>query len=180
MSLTGDILAAKPGIKVGRVVSPAVLACLPKRLRAFFANLVIQWRKDREVWGLSFELDETTVQLGHFKGHHIATNPEVCGFSRELADEILRIEVEGVLLHELGHCIYTAFEHAGIKNLARRWAVALQSEGVASTYGAKSAPEGAAEAVRYFLMNPTVFQQAAPEQTRLILESMAAADDLLA
>lgn len=182
MDLTRDILSAKPGITVQCVVSPYILTGLPSRLRHFFGSLIIKWQKNREIWGLSFTLVDKTVMLGHFRGHHIATHPEICGFTREFANEILRVEVEGVLLHELGHCIYSAYcDCAQIdeKNLARRWAPILQSEGVASDYGAGSVPEGAAEAVRYYLMNTTLFTESAPQQAALIVSELYAANSLL-
>jgi len=174
--LLDRILQADPTMRVDDVVRGLILEQLPPTVERRFSDLQLVWRDDREVWGLSFDLrTEDRVQLGHFRGHHIGQHPKLIGFSRAAAERIVAREVEGVLLHELGHALWTA---CGVHNLRGLWRVALLAEGWPSTYAkdAHDVAEGAAEAFRWWAMDPAAWEARAPRQAALIAAELDGAE----
>lgn len=166
------LLAADPALLVWDVVRPQVLSSLPPGVRERFGILRLRWEDTREVWGLSFDLlTEDSVRVGHVRGHHIGQHPRVHGYTPAQAARIIRAEVEGVLLHELGHALVSLLEIPGVE---RDWledmrrAVAL--EGAASTYGQGDVHEEAAEAFRWWAMSHAGYERHAPTQARLLAE----------
>ena len=82
MTLTQRILNSDPGIRVDEIVEAQALTQLPPRIGQRFADKVIKWRNDREVWGLSFDLIRSTyIPHGSMKGHHLADRPDYLGMS---------------------------------------------------------------------------------------------------
>ena len=155
---------SRPNLHVSDLVSEGVLDRLHPGWRDLFSRMRIVWLPNR-VWGLSFQFGDKVVRVGHKKGHHIAQHPEVHGISEETAETILRLEVEGTLLHELGHALFDA--HRGVAPaITTAFQGALESNGPVSSYegmdvNAMSADdvlhENVAEAVRWYLMGSRAF-----------------------
>ena len=102
-----QILRADPSLRVRDIVSPTILARLPPSICSAFASMRVVWANNR-AWGLSFSLGDASVTVGHRRGDHVSGLPEAHGISRRTASEYLRKQVEGTLLHELGHAIIDA------------------------------------------------------------------------
>ena len=150
------ILAADDSLTVGDVVDPDLLEVVPEAIAQAFADLVIAWGPDR-AWGEEPILGkDTSITLGHRRGHHIAAHPEWVGYSTEDAAEILRTEIEGTLLHELGHAIWRIAVEAD-KGLAAQLREAIEADGPVTDYlghgNAKrdAAQEQWAEAFRWWV-----------------------------
>lgn len=109
-TLRERILMAGP-VKVAEILDLDVLRRLPPTIGPAFAGMRIEWISSR-VWGLSFQLGDEVVKLGHRRGDHIASRPWIHGLSLEEGEEFLRLSVEGTALHELGHAVLDAYKAA--------------------------------------------------------------------
>jgi hypothetical protein len=154
--LTQRILDATRDIRVDEIVSHARLARIPTRVRAAFAPMLVAWAPNR-AWGMSFQLGDPTVTVGHRRGDHIATFPWLHDLSPDDAERLLCAQIEGTLLHELGHAIFDLYlqDHDGYKQAAQ----AAIIDGAPSSYRGQEvdgmAPEELlhemfAEAFRYW------------------------------
>lgn len=181
-SLRKRILSAAPGIRVGEVVSVQTLRRLPPTVAHTFAAMTIEWLPNR-VWGESFQLGDRVLRLGHRQGDHVAMQPGYHGIPGRVAERLLRLQVEGSALHELGHALLDAA-------CARMNAVGLDAQQVLSavqavaqqpvrpsTYQGHSgrcktlldvAHEQFAEAFRWWAMHPTRFRREFPVWARLV------------
>lgn len=176
MILLERLLSAAPGIRVNEVVDGNVLIHLPMDLAILFGQKTIKWRTDREVWGLSFDLlKDMTVELGHVRGHHIAARPEYHGVTVTFAQGIVCKELEGTLLHELGHAVLTYWKDTQParrntwRDFLKAFVYALEQEGCPSGYGNDDTHEAFAEAFRWWAANPVLSERDAPNQTVLIV-----------
>ena len=168
MSVGKRILQASPDLRVRDIVAQERLANLPKGLRARFEPMSIQWSDNRS-WGQSFALGEHRVVLGHRRGDHYATHPHLYGVSARAAEEVLRQQVEGTLLHELGHAIFDEVLKRSEDPLHMAREV-LEAEGPLSTYqGLKvdespddALHEAVAEAFRYWIHNDAKLERRFP------------------
>lgn len=180
MTLLDRLLRADPGVLVKDVIDRSIARTIPATVWANFGCRPIDWRDDREVWGLSFDLLRSeSVQLGHVRGHHIASRPEYVGLTPKQAEWIVRREVEGTLLHELGHAVWEFAlrqlppgEVQGVRGELRG---ALDEEGVPSTYAGDD-EEAAAEMFRWYLASPKRFRRDAPRQAAVVEWALKATD----
>ena len=184
MTLTERILNGDPGVRVTEIVEPAALAQLPPGIRARFDSKTIRWRKDREVWGLSFDLTRAQyIEHGSMKGHHLADRPDYLGMSEADARWVLVKEIEGTLTHELGHAVLQAYERlegpARYKDVRRSLQAAVDREGFASTYGGLDLHEAFSENMRLWMADPERFGRECPEQTRILMHVMDVVEERL-
>lgn len=136
MDLRNRILDAAPGIHVAEVVHPARTDRLPPAVKAAFAGMTIQWEANRS-WGKSFHIGDKTVLLGHRQGDHLTTYPHLYGITEAQAEEMLRVQIEGTLLHELGHAMLDGVLDANpgeYKRVYQEIAMAALADGAVSTY----------------------------------------------
>jgi hypothetical protein len=143
LPLITRILDAAPDIKVREVVAPARLNNLPVAVRDVFGDMKIKWAANR-AWGLSFTLgQEDCVTLGHRRGDHLCTHPSLFGLTPAEAERLLCIQLEGTLLHELGHAVFDLYlqDHKGFKEAA----TAALADGPPSTYRGQDANGMSAE-----------------------------------
>ncbi len=163
------ILDADPTLTVADIVSPAVLRRINARWAIPFAQMRIEWTPNR-AWGLSFKIGDPIVRVGHKRGHHIAQHPDVHGISPELATEVVRLEVEGTLLHELGHALFDV-HRAADPTVTQAFQMAMQRHGPVSSYQGMDVTsmseddvlhENVAEAVRWSLMGNHAFTRKYP------------------
>lgn len=161
-ALRDQILQADPNLRVRDVVSPKILARLPPNIRHLFGPMHIRWANNRS-WGLSFQLGDETVTVGHRRGDHVAGLPEAHGISADVAGDYLRKQVEGTLLHELGHAVIDAAPREAV-GAARQ---VTRGHPPPSTYEghdvhAMSAfdlfHERMAEAIRWWLADPALVE----------------------
>lgn len=167
--LTERILAAAPGIKVAEIVDSSRMARLPSALQRFFGNMEVEWATNR-AWGSSFQLGATTVTLGHRRGDHLATYPWLYDFSATDAERLLRLQLEGTLLHELGHAVFDSYLRTGAPGY-REAAQAALTDGAPSAYRGQDVSgmdpddvlhEMVAEAFRYWCHHDNTIQERLP------------------
>ena len=164
------ILNSDPTLCVADIVSPPVFRRLHPRWALSFAAMKVEWIPNR-VWGLSFRWGDSAVRIGHKRGHHIAQHPEAHGISPGVAEEVIRLETEGVLLHELGHALFDVHRFADAE-VTRGFQTAMARHGHVSTYQGMEPTsmsaddilhENVAEAVRWTLGDRTgVFKHTYP------------------
>lgn len=77
---------------------------MPMPIAACLSEMEVEWI-DNRTWGLSFQFGDAAVRLGHRMGDHLATRPDIYGMSDYAAAELLRLQLEGVILHETGHAV---------------------------------------------------------------------------
>lgn len=169
-----DILLSGYRPDSGVMVASKAHAVLPEWVRERFYPREIAWREDREVWGISFDLKgDDPIEVGHFRGHHLATWPQAYDYTEAEAWRVLRIEVEGVLLHELGHAL-VGYGHevrgeAWLRAVTVRFLAAVQAKGWPTGYAAGAGGgrgdvhEGVAEAFRWWSVAPDQFGQERPD-----------------
>ena len=118
--LTQRILDADADIQVKEIVDPRRLKQLPPRIRDLFGAMLVKWAPKR-AWGLSFQIGDPTVIVGHRRGDHIATFPWLHDLSANEAERLLRLQIEGTLLHELGHAVFDLYlkDHNGYAQAAQ-------------------------------------------------------------
>ena len=151
------ILLATPNMRVDEIVSASLLNALPRHIREPFAAMKVVWADNRS-WGESFQWGAKSVTVGHRRGDHLATHPHLFGIDPRDAEAILCTQIEGTILHELGHALLDA---ALVKNpnIMRECVRLMKTEGTLSTYvghdkrmsEADKAHEAFAEAFRYAL-----------------------------
>lgn len=188
MDLRERILTADPTLKVKDIVRPKLLSRLPKSIARQVGAMKIDWQPNR-LWGISYQLGDATIRLGHKLGDHVASFPHVNGLSDAQAGEVLRIEVEGPILHETGHAVFDrAMANSGD---TRGWymeaARAAVKDGAPSTYRGQCVGgrgdalstddklhEMFAEAFRYWCHHDRQIAQAMPTWTALCSKAVAA------
>jgi hypothetical protein len=185
-ALTKRILDAATDITVGEVVAQPRLKRIPPHVRALFSEMLIQWAPNR-AWGLSFKLGAPSVTVGHRRGDHIATYPWLHNLTPNDAERLLRLQIEGTLLHELGHAIFDQYlrnHDDGMKRAAK----AALSDGAPSSYRGQDvsgmAPEDLlhemfAEAFRYWCHNDPDLRESMPAWTSLVNDVVANAEDVV-
>ncbi len=129
------ILSADPTLRVDEIVLPNLMRPLSKGIADKFGEMTIDWQPNR-AWGLSFRLGvDDKLKLGHRRGDHLATHPYLSGFSGAEAERILRIQVGGTAMHELGHALFDDYlEAEGERAVMRRAAMAALEDGALSDY----------------------------------------------
>lgn len=130
LTLRERILLADPDLKVSDIVKTP-LNRLPAKVSKTFLSMRIRWG-DNRFWGTSFHLGDEFVGLGHRRGDHYATFPEIHGVSERQAEEVLRAQLEGTLLHELGHAVLDAA--GAVDEWGPALARAALEDGAPSTY----------------------------------------------
>ena len=145
-SLRERILAADDSLLVCEIIAPERMAALGDVLSAAFAAMRVEWL-DSRVWGQSFTMGDEVVYLGHRRGDHVATHPHLHGLDNETAGELLRLQLEGTLLHELGHAILDASPVRA--RVLTACGVLLRTEGAVSSYLGMTAKRGSAADVRH-------------------------------
>ena len=179
-SVRERILAGDDTLTVREIVLPALMRPLPARLRDEFGDMRIEWMPNR-VWGLSFELGDNRVKLGHRRGDHLATFPRLTGYSVADATNVLRVQIGGVLLHELGHAVLDAYLAEYPTAIQDVMAAALK-DGVFSDYrgmtgdgmpAADAAHEMWAEAFRYLLHDDAKLNRGFPHWKALFDKVLA-------
>jgi hypothetical protein len=98
------ILAADETLRARDILLPEATRCLPDVIARPFGAMTIKWL-DNRTWGQSFELGAKVVHLGNRRGDHLATHPHLYGVEAKEAERILRAQVGGTLVHELGHAL---------------------------------------------------------------------------
>ena len=172
-TLSTRILDAAPDIRVEEIVYPARLRQIPANVRRVFAPLYIEWAPNR-AWGSSFQLGADRVTIGHRRGDHLATFPWLHDLAEKEAERLLRLQIAGTLLHELGHAIFDLYlqTHKGFKSAAQ----AAIHDGAPSTYRGQDvtgmSPEDLlhemfAEAFRYWCHNDPDLRESLPAWTAL-------------
>ena len=162
------IINADSDILVRDIVSVGILASLPSKLAANFGDMLIRWDADRSYNGLSFGLDESIVHLGNVKGHQMGQHPAAHGLTPEQSCWIVCTELEGVLLHELGHAMIDEYmQRVDEKATKRKWAKIIEAEGAVSTYDLDE-DECIAEAVRWYIAAPGSFRRRWPRQADIV------------
>lgn len=149
------ILSATPNMRVDEIVSSSLLDALPKRIRGPFAAMKIVWSDNRS-WGESFQWGSKSVKVGHRRGDHFAMHPHLFGVDPKDAEAILCIQIEGTILHELGHSLLDEALKRDPK-IMRACVNMMNIKGPMSTYighdkrmsEADKAHEAFAEAFRY-------------------------------
>lgn len=166
--LTQRILDCADDILVSEIVFPDRLAKIPPNIRQLYARMVIQWANNRS-WGLSFNLGDKHVTLGHRRGDHLATYPWLHNLTKNDAEILIRSQIEGTLLHELGHAVFDVYllDHDGYREAAQ----AVLADDVPSSYRGQE-PDGkddylklhelVAEAFRYWCHADPKLQKALP------------------
>ena len=182
MTLTQRILNSDPGIRVDEIVEAQALTQLPPRIGQRFADKVIKWRNDREVWGLSFDLIRSTyIPHGSMKGHHLADRPDYLGMSDADGEWVLVKEVEGTLTHELGHAVFGCYEQfygpTRYQELRKALKHASKREGLASTYGGADLHEVFSENMRLWMADPRRFEREYPAQARVLAHTLQAVEE---
>lgn len=157
-SVRTRILAGDDTLTVREIVLPELMKPLPLGLRDEFGDMRIEWMPNR-AWGLSFALGEERVRLGHRRGDHLAMYPRLTGYTDAEATRVLRVQIGGTLLHELGHAVLDAYLEQHPTAMQEVMAAALK-DGVFSDYrgmtgdampSEDAAHEMWAEAFRYLL-----------------------------
>jgi len=130
-ALTQRILDAADDVHVVEIVDGRRLRRIPPNVRRLFAPMVVKWAPNR-AWGMSFQLGDPTVTVGHRRGDHVATFPWLHNLSPDDAERLLCAQIEGTLLHELGHAIFDLYlqDYDGYKQAAQ----AALSDGAPSSY----------------------------------------------
>ena len=173
-TLTERILDAADGVRVHEIVHKERMRKLPAPLRTSFSNMVIQWNPNR-AWGSSFALGDTHVNIGHRRGDHLATYPWLFDLSANDAERLLCLQLEGTLLHELGHAVFDEYlkEHPGYPEAAR----AALKDGPPSAYRGQDVAnmdpddllhEMFAEAFRYWCHHDTTIRAQLPHWMAMV------------
>lgn len=173
-ALTNRILDAATDITVGEVVAQPRLKRIPPHVRALFSEMLIEWAPNR-AWGLSFKLGAPSVTVGHRRGDHIATYPWLHNLTPNDAERLLCAQIEGTLLHELGHAIFDLYleAHNGYVLAAK----AALTDGPPSSYRGQDVTTMAAEdllhemfaeAFRYWCHNDDTIKSMQPAWTQLV------------
>jgi hypothetical protein len=185
-ALTKRILDAADNIRVVEIIDAGRLKQIPPNVRRLFSQMFLAWAPNR-AWGTSFQLGDDTVTVGHRRGDHIATFPWLHSFSPNDAERLLRLQIEGTLLHELGHAIFDQYlrnHDDGMKRAAK----AALSDGAPSSYRGQDvsgmAPEDLlhemfAEAFRYWCHNDPDLRESMPAWTSLVNDVVANAEDVV-
>lgn len=98
------ILEADETLRARDVLLPEATRRLPEAIARPFGAMTIKWL-DNRLWGQSFVLGAKTVHLGNRRGDHLATHPHLYGVEAQEAERLLRAQVGGTLVHELGHAL---------------------------------------------------------------------------
>ncbi len=155
-TLRTRLLAADPSLLVREVVHPQILELVGAPIAPIFGQMHIAWQPNR-AWGHSFQLGtDKFVRLGHRRGDHVASYPQVHGLTSRQAEEFLRLQVEGTLVHELGHAVLDAAgavagQRAFREAVAQRLPPPSTYEGLESLQGFDLFHEQFAEAFRWVL-----------------------------
>jgi hypothetical protein len=126
------ILLAAPNMRVDEIVSSNLLNALPKHIRDPFAAMKIVWADNRS-WGESFQWGSKSVKVGHRRGDHLAMHPHLFGVDSKDAEAILCVQIEGTILHELGHSLLDRALKRDPK-IMRACVSLMNTEGPMSTY----------------------------------------------
>jgi hypothetical protein len=184
MKLQDQILQAVPDMPVTALVRPEVLARVPPKARRDLAQRRVKWISNR-LWGKSFRRGPPYVlELGHRRGDHILQNPEYLNIPPKAALLFMRLHLEGVILHELGHCILDeALARDPTVSLAQIHQHVLR-DGSPSTYLGHDRKmsvddrthEGFAEALRWYMVNPKRLHQDYPRWWAVISWALRASE----
>jgi len=177
--LREKILAADSGLTVADIVDLDLLAELPEAIVEAFSPLRVVWGKNR-FWGKeAFLGKEDHIELGHKRGHHVAAHPAWAGFEVEDAAEILRVELEGTLLHELGHSVLH-IAMADEPDVMVAVKQAMEQDGPVTEYYGQTerdvADEQFAEAFRWWVVGGESFEAENPAWTNAINDALDAAE----
>jgi len=174
------ILDADDTLRVAEILQE-LDADVPVEIGAQFLALTVRWGDER-FWGEAPKLGaESHITLGSKRGHHIAMHPDLAGWDDDDASEILRIEVEGTLLHELGHCLLDAAIESDAEVMRVVEAAAKAEPGVSTYAGAGERKrdrlhEQFAEAFRWWHADPDGFADRFPSWDDAVAEVLSAAD----
>ena len=173
------LLHSDPNITVSMIMHNAAPVNLPSWLINTVWPMAITWGHNRN-WGLSYTLGvDSTLTLGHVRGHHIGTNPTALGLSEEAALIIMCLELQGVILHETGHAVLDAAQKADpdITELLDLFdTVALPStyKGHGLLNGYDRHHECFAETFRWYAVNRSQIDTDFPEAAQLVHIALAA------
>lgn len=169
------ILNSEP-VFVSDLVDPRLLSRLSEDVRENFLEKTVQWENAR-AWGHSFSFGDKTISLGHRRGDHLSTHPHLYGLTEEQAFRILQYQLEGTLLHELGHALLDAFPSDLFSYTMTAIPKCVRKEGALSTYKGMD-PEGIshvdvaheqfAEAFRYWCHDNPLLRKRFPMWHRLV------------
>lgn len=166
-------------MRVDEIVSAHLLGALPRHIREPFGAMKIVWADNRS-WGESFQWGSKSVTVGHRRGDHLATHPHLFQISPRDAEAILCIQIEGTILHELGHALLNAALTKN-PNILRECVRLMKTEGTLSAYvghdkkmsDADKAHEAFAEAFRYALHQDKQLMAQYPRWNELVRSVIA-------
>lgn len=167
-SLREAILSSDPTLLVSDVVFEQTAKALGD-LWSHVKSMRIEWVPER-LWGREFRFGDPYLQLGRRSGHHLFTHPTLFGVSDVQAEKLLRAEVEGTILHEIGHAVERAMTRAGYWTAGQLHEAAEQSD-PPSHYDDSDA-EVFAEAFRYWTIVPSFAEEKWPVLAALCQEGL--------
>lgn len=185
-TLTQRILDCADDMRVCEIVDQTRMDALPANIAALFGPMQVVWGPNRS-WGLSFQIGDPCVTIGHRRGDHLATYPWLHNLSAKEAERLLCAQIEGTLLHELGHAIFDLYlkAHDGYKQAAK----AALKDGPPSAYRGHEIEnmsanellhEMFAESFRYWCHRDDNLQAMFPTWDRLVSDAVDyAADDVI-
>lgn len=127
------ILAADHTLRVRDILLPEHTHRLSEPLLDLFLPMRITWI-DNRVWGESFHLGDKVVRLGNRRGDHLTTHPHLHGLDEAEAEILLRYQIAGTLLHELGHAIVATLSPSYQEKVLTVATTLMKRKGL-STYG---------------------------------------------